>query len=147
MVTIRTSSIEIKPLAGAIDAELHGTDLSQKLSDEFKAILDAFLEQLVIFLPQANELEPRDLRNFASHFGSLDEEPFVVPLKVPALDGYPEVYNNIKEADIAGPKIPLRSGTTAPPIIMPPIIMPPMITSAFDDTCSEYLFTKTEGQL
>lgn len=102
-MTIKKSSIEVKPLAGTVGAELRGVDLTQKLSDaEFEVIHDAFLEHLVIFLPQANDLTPQHLSNFASHFGGLDEDPFVFPFKVPALEGFPEVYNNIKEADNSG---------------------------------------------
>ncbi|MBT6277123.1 MAG: taurine dioxygenase, partial [Chromatiales bacterium] len=45
-----TAGIEIKPVAGAIGAEIHGVDLGQTLSNsEFDAVHQAFLDHQVIF--------------------------------------------------------------------------------------------------
>lgn len=91
--------LDIRPLAGAIGAEIHGIDLSTRLSDgTFEAIHLAFLEHLVIFLPDQKPLEPEQLKDFASRFGEIDTAPFVHPLKMPSIEGYPEIFNIIKEA-------------------------------------------------
>ena len=102
-MTTKQSRIEIKPIAGSIGAEILGVDLSRKVDSAlFAEIHAAFLEHLVIFLPKQKQLQPRDLRAFARHFGELDEDPFVYPFKIPSIDGYPEIYSNIKEADNTG---------------------------------------------
>ncbi len=96
-------SIKVKPIAGAIGAEIYGVDLTQPLSNGlFGAIYDAFLKHLVIFLPQQKALSMDHLKAFAENFGALDSEPFVFPFKIPFTDGYPEVYENIKEASNEG---------------------------------------------
>lgn len=92
-------TLEIRPLAGSIGAEIFGVDLSRPMSDDaFEAIHSAFLEYLVIFLPGQKPLGPDQLRAFAGHFGEIDTAPFVHPFKTPSLEGYPEIFNLIKEA-------------------------------------------------
>ena len=99
-------SIEVKPIAGCIGAQVQGVDLSQDLStSRFEQIHQAFLEHLVIFLPQKKTLSPAHLSSFAQHFGQLDEDPFVFPFKIPAIEGHPEIYSNIKQADNRGVNI------------------------------------------
>ena len=74
-------TIDIRPIAGAIGAEIRGIDLSKRLSDEaFAAIHNAFLENLVIFLPDQEPLSPDHLKDFANRFGEIDSAPFVHPL-------------------------------------------------------------------
>jgi taurine dioxygenase len=91
--------LDIREIAGAIGAEIYGVDLSSPISnDTFKAIHRAFLEYLVIFFPEQKPLEPNNLKAFAGRFGEVDEAPFVHPFKMPSLDGYPEIFNIIKEA-------------------------------------------------
>ena len=47
-------AIEVRPLAGALGAEVFGTDIAGKISDlEFAKIYDAFLEHLVLFFREA----------------------------------------------------------------------------------------------
>lgn len=100
------SSIEIRPIAGSIGAEIHGVDLTREIDQsQFDLIHDAFLDHLVVFLPQDKALTPGHLTEFARHFGSLDEDPFVYPFKIPAIEGYPEIYSNIKEAENTGVNI------------------------------------------
>lgn len=96
-------AIEVHPIAGSIGAEIFGVDLTREISaTTFDAIHLAFLEHLVIFLPGQQTLSPLHLQAFARHFGELDKDPFVFPFKIPAIEGYPEIYNNIKEADNTG---------------------------------------------
>jgi taurine dioxygenase len=94
------TTLTINPLAGTIGAEILGVDLSGGVNDStFETIHDAFLEHLVIFFPEQKPIAPQQLSDFAARFGELDIAPFVYPFKTPSLEGFPEVYNNVKEAD------------------------------------------------
>ena len=98
--------LTIKPLAGCIGAEIAAIDLTRELDRAtFESIQQALLEYLVIFLPQRQALNPDQLIRFASRFGALDEDPFVYPFKIPCIEGYPALYNNIKEAEHRGVNI------------------------------------------
>ena len=99
-------SFEIRPIAGSIGAEIRGVELHKSLTEaQFGLIYQAFLEHLVIFLPQQSSLSLDDITGFARRFGALDDNPFVYPFKIPPIEGYPEVYNNIKEAENTGVNI------------------------------------------
>jgi taurine dioxygenase len=94
----RQSRLDIRPVAGAIGADVSGIDLSRPLtSGEFHQIHEALLEHLVIFFPTQHRLTPQQLIEFAGRFGEIDVAPFVHPLKMPSLEGFPEVFNVIKE--------------------------------------------------
>ena len=72
--------LDVRPIAGAIGAEIHGADLSKPLSDDaFAEIHRAFLDHLVIFLPGQASLDPDRLKNFADGFGEVDMAPFAYP--------------------------------------------------------------------
>ena len=89
--------IRIAPLSGALGAEICGVDLAAPLDEScFAVIRQALLDYLVIFFPD-QELNPDQQRDFAARFGEVDEEPFVYPLRMPALEGHPEVYQIVKE--------------------------------------------------
>ncbi len=97
--SIGHSALVVRPIAGSIGAEIYGLDLTCPLSDEtFEAVHEVFLQHLVIFLPEQQALNPDQLKEFAGRFGEIDTAPFVHPLKMPSLEGYPEVFNVIKEA-------------------------------------------------
>ena len=69
--------MEIRPLAGAIGAEIFGVDLSEPLDDEtVAAIRRAWLDHLVIFF-RHQTLPPAELLGFARRFGEPIEYPFV----------------------------------------------------------------------
>ena len=92
-------TLDVRPIAGTIGAELRGVDLSKPLSDDaFEAVHHAFLEHLVIFLPDQASLDPDRLKNFASRFGEIDSAPFAYPLKMPIIEGHPEILNIVTEA-------------------------------------------------
>lgn len=78
--------ITVKPLAGAIGAEIFGPDLSQLLAP---AILDeihkAHLDHLVIVF-RDQELTPDSHKAFARHFGSAHINDFF-----PTVEGHPDV--------------------------------------------------------
>ncbi len=99
----RSPLIEVRPIAGSIGAVIRGVGLDKAISDSnFVQIEAALYEHLVIFLPSPRPLSPAHLRNFAARFGNLDEAPFVYPFRVPPVDGYPEIFTNIKEAHNEG---------------------------------------------
>jgi taurine dioxygenase len=76
--------MEIKRIAGAIGAEIHGVDLSQSLSPDLaQRIRAAFLAHQVIFFRDQN-LSPAQFMQFAQTMGEPIEYPFVK-----GLDGYP----------------------------------------------------------
>lgn len=85
--------IEVRPLAGALGAELFGVDLSQPLSNkQFDSIHRAFLDHQVIFF-RDQTITPEQHLDFARKFGELDIHPFAA-----GLDDYPEILPVVKEA-------------------------------------------------
>ena len=91
--------MDVRPLSGALGAEIYSLDLSQPMSDElFASIYQVFLDYQVIFFPGQN-LTTVQHRDFAARFGELDIPKFVAPFKTPAVPGHPEIYHLVKEAD------------------------------------------------
>ena len=83
---MRNSGFEIKPIAGAIGAELLGIDLGADLSEEtVRAIRQALLDHLVIFF-RNQDLPPARFLALARRFGTPVEYPFVK-----GIDGFPEI--------------------------------------------------------
>jgi alpha-ketoglutarate-dependent taurine dioxygenase len=81
----------VKPIAGAIGAELHGIDLSADLRDStVAAIRQALLDHLVIFF-RDQDLPPDRFLAFARRFGTPIEYPFVK-----GIEGFPEIINVAK---------------------------------------------------
>ena len=98
--------INPQPIAGSIGATIHEVDLTQPLDKKLvDAIYQAFHDYLVICLPQSTALSLQNISDFAKYFGNLDDNPFVFPFKIPSIEGFPEIYNNIKEADNTGVNI------------------------------------------
>ena len=74
--------IEVRPIAGALGAELHGVDMSRDLEDDVIAeVRQAFLDHLVIFL-RDQKVTPQQQVAFAKRFGQ--------PIEYPQLKGLPE---------------------------------------------------------
>ena len=87
-------TIEIKPLTGAIGAELLGPDLSKKLSPELiQEIRNNLLKYGVIFF-RDQDLTPEQHLNFSKMFGSLVINPVYG-----SVDGYPEIMPVIKDVE------------------------------------------------
>jgi len=79
-------TIEVKRIAGALGAEIHGVDLREALADETAAeIRRAFLEHLVIFF-RDQDLTPAQYMAFARRMGKPIEYPFVK-----GIAGFPEM--------------------------------------------------------
>jgi taurine dioxygenase len=78
--------VEVRPISGALGAEIHGVDLAKDLPDDLIAkIRAAFLEHLVIFFHD-QPLTPAQFMAFARRMGRPVEYPFVK-----GLEGFPEV--------------------------------------------------------
>ena len=89
--------IEVKPIAGALGAEIHGVDLATLDDETFAEIRDAFHAHSVVFF-RDQQMTPEQHLAFARRFGALDVHPFAK-----GLDDHPEVLPVIKEAsDQAG---------------------------------------------
>jgi len=74
--------IEVRPVAGALGAELRGVDIARPLEDEVVAeIRQAFLDHLVVFI-RDQKLTPQAQLAFAQRFGQ--------PMEYPQLKGLPE---------------------------------------------------------
>jgi taurine dioxygenase len=74
--------IEVRPIAGALGAEIHGVDISRALEDDVVAEMrQAFLDHLVIFL-RAQKATPSQQVAFARRFGA--------PMEYPQLKGLAE---------------------------------------------------------
>jgi taurine dioxygenase len=86
-----TNALDVRPLSGALGAEILGIDLAHDLGDDtVAAIRAAWLEHLVIFFRE-QALSPAQFLQLASRFGEPVEYPFV---KV--LDGLPQITPVIK---------------------------------------------------
>jgi taurine dioxygenase len=85
-------SIEVRRLAGALGAEIHGADLSRDLDNEtFDDIHQAFLDHQVIFF-RDQALTPDQHKAFGRRFGRLNIHPYVA-----GMADHPEVMEIIKE--------------------------------------------------
>jgi taurine dioxygenase len=91
---MRDAPFELRPLSGALGAEIYGVDLSADLADDMVAALrQALLDRLVIFFRE-QDLPPARLLALAKRFGTPNEYPFVK-----GLDGYPEIIAVTKLPD------------------------------------------------
>jgi taurine dioxygenase len=87
------NSIQVKKIADALGAEVHGVDLSEPLDDDtFGAVRQAFTEHGVIFF-RDQVLTPEQHKAFSRRFGPFGETPFVK-----TMDEHPEIIAVIKEA-------------------------------------------------
>ena len=74
--------IEVRPIAGALGAEIHGVDISRDLADDVVGEMrQAFLDHLVVFL-RGQRVTPHQQLAFARKFGE--------PIEYPQLKGLPE---------------------------------------------------------
>jgi len=86
--------IEVKPIAGALGAEIAGVVLSEDIGNAvFSEIQQALHENLVIFF-RDQDLTPDEHKDFGRRFGTLNIHPQYVPL-----DGHPEILPVLKEPE------------------------------------------------
>jgi taurine dioxygenase len=84
-------ALEVRPLSGAIGAEILGIDLANALNDAtVAAIRQIWLKHLVVFF-RDQSLSPAQFLALARHFGAPVEYPFVK-----GIDGFPEVTPVVK---------------------------------------------------
>ena len=87
-----SQSIVVRPIAGALGAEIEGVDLAKDLDEAtVAAVRAAWLEHLVVFFHD-QPLEPGAFLAFARRFGEVIEYPFVR-----GLDDYPEIIPVLKQ--------------------------------------------------
>src|SRR5271155_1108581 len=81
-----SNSLQIRPIAGALRAEIGGIDLTEDIDGEtIAAIRRAWLDHLVVFF-RDQHLTPEQFLGFARHFGEVVEYPFIK-----GIDGFPEI--------------------------------------------------------
>ena len=84
--TPATTALDIRPIAGALGAEVRGVALRGDLDDAaLGAIRAALLRHLVLFFPEQH-LDPAQHRDFAARWGEMEIHPFI-----PKVEGFPEV--------------------------------------------------------
>jgi taurine dioxygenase len=86
-----SKTLNIRPIADALGAEIGGVDLSSDLSDDTIAeIRQALLDHLVIFF-RDQDITPDQHLAFAKHFGEIVEYPLVK-----GLEGCPQIMTVVK---------------------------------------------------
>ena len=89
--------IEVRPMAGALGADVQGVDLARPLDDAtFAEIERAFHERIVLFFHD-QELTPEQHVAFTRRLGPLSRSPYVKHL-----DEHPDIIAVLKEADERG---------------------------------------------
>lgn len=83
--------IEVRPIAGALGAEIGGVDLGTLDDETFGEIEAAWLEHLVVFF-RNQAITPEEQIAFAKRFGEIHQHPFMKHM-----DEYPEILEIIKE--------------------------------------------------
>ena len=72
---MRSNRIEIRPVAGAIGAEIHGVDLAEKLDDRVIAEIRAALNQYCVIFFRDQEIDAQQHKEFARRFGEIFIHP------------------------------------------------------------------------
>ncbi len=81
------SLIEVKPINGAVGAEICGVDLTKPIPDEtWREVERAFAENLVIYLRKQTGLTRENHMDFAKRLGPLQKIPHIF-----SVEGYPDV--------------------------------------------------------
>ncbi len=89
---MRNAPFEVKPIAGAIGAELHGLRIADDLPAEtIGAIRRALLDHCVIFFRDQDPLPDDRFLAFARRFGETVEYPFLK-----GIEGFPEIIRVAK---------------------------------------------------
>jgi taurine dioxygenase len=90
---MRSNTIEVKPIAGALGAELHGIDLANMNDDDFADMHDAFLDHQVVFF-RDQKLTPAEQIGVAKRFGEIHLHPYMQ-----GLPDHPEVLEIVKREE------------------------------------------------
>jgi taurine dioxygenase len=81
-----TTTLDVRPISGALGAEIRGVDLNNLTDDVFDTVHDLLLRYLVVFIVGQRDLTPRAHIAFGRRLGELEPHPYL-----PQLDGYPEI--------------------------------------------------------
>lgn len=82
------TTIEARPFAPNLGAEIHGVDLSKPVpDDQFAEIRDAFHTYQVLFFKDQPEIPPAQHIAFGKRFGPLHAHP-----AAPTMKGFPEIF-------------------------------------------------------
>ena len=93
-MSVRYETIDVRPVAGALGAEIHGVDLSRDLpAGQFAEIRAAFGEYGVIFF-RDQDLTPERHVAFAERWAPIDVNRFFAPV-----EGWPQVAAVLKEPE------------------------------------------------
>jgi len=94
---MKSNSIEVRPVAGALGAEVCGVDLGEALSDEqVDTLRRAFLDHQVIFF-RGQSLDPDSHKEVGRRFGDLNIHGYYE-----SLPGHPEILPVMKEPEATG---------------------------------------------
>ena len=94
--TLHYERIKVKPIAGALGAEISGVDASKPLDTQtWSEVHRAFLDNLVIVF-RDQHLDPFTMAAFAERFGPLTRVPYTNPGKE-----HPMVTYFLREADVS----------------------------------------------
>jgi taurine dioxygenase len=83
--------ITVKPVAGALGAEICGVNLAELDAETFADIKAAWLQHLVVFF-RNQSISPEQQIAFAKRFGEIHHHPFMK-----GMDDYPDILEIIKE--------------------------------------------------
>ncbi|HEU0158101.1 MAG TPA: TauD/TfdA family dioxygenase [Hyphomicrobiaceae bacterium] len=83
--------IEVRPIAGALGAEICGVDLGALEAETFAEIHAAWLEHLVVFFRNQSLAPPQQIA-FAKRFGEIHHHPFMQ-----GMEAYPDILEIVKE--------------------------------------------------
>ena len=78
--------LEIKPMAGALGAEIHGLDLSQELSQENTLRIRKLLNEYEVIFFREQDISPARQKDLALSFGPLQTHP-----AYETIAGFPEI--------------------------------------------------------
>ena len=79
--------LDVRPIGGALGAEIHDLDLNTLDDDQIEAVHRAFDDHMVLFFP-GQDLNPDGHRKLAASFGELEVVPSLVKLDE---EQYPEI--------------------------------------------------------
>jgi taurine dioxygenase len=82
----KTKNHTIRPMSGALGAEVRGVDLADLDDEGFERIHELLLKHLVVFFPDQGHLTPEAHVALGRRFGDLEVHPFL-----PKLEGHPEI--------------------------------------------------------
>ena len=83
--------IEVRPVAGALGAEIGRVNLGRLDEETFEEIKAAWLEHLVVFF-RDQSITPEQQIAFAKRFGEIHHHPFMK-----GMDKHPDILEIIKE--------------------------------------------------